>query len=133
LRLVCALVETVNFGLKTRLLQPPTANGLDTLAVAPSAPEIVAETCCAAQLVGLNMKSGRSMSTVTRLRRIGTPKTTCGIAYGPPSSVVTVRVESVGFTSIRARTTLTPRLKGPATTGTTMLKPNGAPSWGPVR
>ena len=94
--------------------------------------EIVAVICCAAQLVGLNMKSGRSMSTVTRCKRNGTPKTICGSAYGPVSSVVIVRSEVVGSTLILARTTTRPRLNGPATAFVTMLSPNGAPSYGPV-
>ena len=51
----------------------------------------------------------------------------CGIAYGPVSSVVTVSVEFSGSTSIRARTTTSPRLNGPATACVTMLNPNGAP------
>ena len=46
-RLVWPLVETVNLGLNARLLQPPTANGLDTFATAFWLPEIVAVICCA--------------------------------------------------------------------------------------
>ena len=94
----------------------------------PAAPETIAVICCAAQLVGLNMNPGRSMLTVTRCRRSGTPKTICGTAYGPVSSVVIVSVEVSGSTSIRARTTTRPRLNGPATACVTMLNPNGAPS-----
>ena len=84
-------VETVKEGLNSRLLQPPTPNGLD-VGDWFSEPEIVAVTCCtpgdpgAPQLVGLNMKSGRSMLTVIRFKRNGTPSKICGIAYGPVSS-----------------------------------------------
>ena len=77
-RLVCPLVETANLGLNARLLQPPAANALATCATACPAPETLAVTCCALQLVGLNMNPGRSISTVTRCRRSGTPNTICG-------------------------------------------------------
>jgi len=39
-------VETVNFGWNFKPAQPATANGADTLAVVPCAPEIVAVMCC---------------------------------------------------------------------------------------
>ena len=73
------------------------------------------------------MNPGRSMLTVMRCRRSGTPKMICGTASGPVSSVVIVNAEVSGFTLIRARTTTRPRLKGPATASVTMLNPNGAP------
>ena len=96
-------VETVNCGLNARLWQPPTAKLLETSVFAFSEPDTIAVTCWlpgspgAPQLVGLNMKPGRSISTVTRFRRRGTPSRICGSAYGPVSSVVTVSVESAGF------------------------------------
>ena len=71
--LVFPEVETAKDGLNARLLQPPTANALDTSAIAFSEPETRAVICCPAQFVGLNMKPGRSISTVTRCKRNGTP------------------------------------------------------------
>jgi hypothetical protein len=88
---------------------------------------IVAVICCAAQLVGLNMKSGRSILTAIRCNRNGTPKMICGNAYGPVSSVVIVNSDVTGSTLILARTTTSPRLNGPATAFVTILNPNGAP------
>ena len=131
--LVFPLVETANLGLNARLPQPAAANGVSTVAFALPEPDRTAVTCCAAQFVGLNINPGRSISTVIRFNRNGTPKMICGNAYGPVSSVVTVNVLSVGFTSIRALTTTKPRLNGPATAGVTIDNPNGAPSCGPVK
>ena len=48
-------------------------------------------------------------------------------------SVVTVICAVCGSTSILARVTIVPRLNGPAITGVTIDRPNGAPSYGPVR
>ena len=48
-------------------------------------------------------------------------------------SLVTVTCEVCGSTLTAARTTTVPKLNGPATAGTTMLNPNGAPLYGPVK
>ncbi len=131
--LVFPLVETVKVGLNARLLQPPTASGLDTFALASAEPEITAVICSGPQLVGLNMNPGLSISAVTRFNRSGTPSRICGIAYGPVSSSVIVAVELSASMLMRARTTTRPRLNGPAIAGVTILNPNGAPPYGPVR
>src|SRR6202034_4721517 len=81
-----------------------------------------------AQLVGLNMKLGRSMTASIARRSVGIPSRMRG-----SSPVVTVSREVWGATSILPLMTTVPRLNGPATTGTTIDSPNGAPSYGPVR
>ena len=48
-------------------------------------------------------------------------------------SLVIVTSAVCGSTSIFERTTTLPRLNGPATAGVTTSRPNGAPSYGPVR
>ena len=93
------------------------------------------------QLVGLNVNPGRLIMTLTFLICTGIPSIRCGIAY-PSSSllVVTVSAAVLGLTSIFARTTTQShagswlgldvscsRSNGPAFTGLTIDRPNGAP------
>src|SRR4030088_3328344 len=61
-------------------------------------------------------------------RSVGTPSTICG-----NESVVTVIWAVWGSTSIFARVMIVPRLNGPAITGVTIDRPNGAPLYGPVK
>ena len=112
----------MSFGLKGRFLQPAAANGFDTCAVAPSEPCTDAVICFASQLVGLNMNPARVIATLTVWIRSGIPSTICG-----SGSLVTVSALVLGSTLMAERTTTLPRLNGPATAGTTMLRPNGAP------
>ena len=74
------------------------------------------------------MNPGRLTSTLILRSRSCTPSTNCG-----NGSETIVSAAVVGFTAIDALTTTVPRLNGPATAGTTMLNPNGAPLYGPVR
>ena len=74
----------------------------------------------AAQLVGFDMKP--CLLTVTVILRIliGTPLTIRG------SVVPTITCPVYCWTLIVARVTTVPRLKGPATAGTAIERPNGA-------
>ncbi len=74
------------------------------------------------------MKFGRSTVTFARRSRNGTPSMTCG-----NGSDVVVSAAVCGSMLTKARTTTLPRLNGPATVGTTIDSPNGAPLYGPVR
>jgi len=80
------------------------------------------------QLVGFVMNPALLMSTAIERSLSGMPWSIDG-----RSSEVIVRWASFGSTAIAARTTTVPRLNGPATAGTTIERPNGAPLYGPVR
>src|SRR5450759_5197820 len=91
LRECFALVDTWNFGLNGRFLQPATANGVETATLDPGAPvegitpEIVPVTCSCEQLVGLKMNPSRSIVTLSVFRRNGTPSRLC--CNGPAVTV----------------------------------------------
>ena len=105
-----------------------TCNGTDSAELTPSLLSSVPVTASGLQFVGLNVKPGRSMLTLTCLISSGIPSRIVGILYGPESSVVIVSAAVVGLTSIFARTMTFPRLNGPATAGLTIDSPYGAPS-----
>ena len=71
-------------------------------------------------MVGLNIKSGLSIVTLTVWIRSDTPSTICG-----SESLVTVKAEVCGSTWIEALTITLPRLNGPALAGVTIDRPNG--------
>lgn len=76
----------------------------------------------ASQLVGLKRKSGRSTVTAISRSRSGTPFTTRG------SEAPTTTRPLYGSTPTVARVTTSPKANGPASAGTTIERPNGAPS-----
>src|SRR5580692_4012066 len=123
---VFAEVETLNPGLNVKLRHDPTWNGLESSAVVPSVLMAVPEKDWGLQLVGLNMNSLRSITALIVRISTGTPSKTTG-----SGSVVIVNCEVCGSTSIFPRTTVVPRLNGPAITGTAITNPYGAPSYGP--
>ena len=55
----------MSIGLNASAAQPPTWKRLDTAAVAPSTPVTVPVTAIGLQFVGLNVKPGRSIVTLT--------------------------------------------------------------------
>src|ERR1700679_3493682 len=126
--LVLACVEAEKTGLNGSVGQFAAWNRVDTPAVAPCVLDSDPSTLNGAQLVGLNMKPGRSIVTLTLRISSRIPSRIVG-----NGSVVTVIWAVWGSTLTAARTTMFPRLKGPATAGTTTLNPNGAPLYGPVR
>ncbi len=141
----CAAVVTTVFGSNLRFAQFVAWNGTDNAAAAPSSLPIVPVIAIGAQLVGLNMKCSRLIVTFTALIWTGTPSMMWGIAYGPDGFVVTVSSAVTGLISILALTTTQShggswaglavscsRSNGPAFTGSTIERPNGAPSYGPV-
>ena len=75
----------MNDGLNARFAQSATWNGTETAELAPSPPVIVPVIDIGSQLVGLNVKPGRSIVTLTCLICSGIPSMMCGIG-----SVVTV-------------------------------------------
>ena len=77
---------------------------------------------CGLQLVGLNMNPGRSITASIVLRSVGIPSMIDGNGL-----VVIVNCAVCGSTAIRARTTCVCSVNGPTTSGTTMLRPYGAP------
>ena len=120
-------VETVNFGRNGSPAQPETAKRRGHVRLrCPGRRRSSLLMCCCAQSVGLKMNPGRSIVTFAVRNRNGMPSRICG-----NGSLVTVNAVVFGSTLIRARTTTLPRLNGPACVGTTMLRPNGAPSYGP--
>ncbi len=116
------MVVALNVGLNVRLRHDPTWNGLDSAAVRAFDAGRGPEKDCALQLVGLNMNSLRSITASIVRTSVGTPSRIVG-----NGSVVIVNCEVSGSTSIFARTTVVPRLNGPAITGTTIDRPYGAP------
>jgi hypothetical protein len=75
------------------------------------------------QFVGLNMNPGRSITALTVRMSVGTPSTICG-QVGRDRHLRRVRVDF----DLRLGTTTFPRSNGPAMTGLTIERPNGAPS-----
>jgi hypothetical protein len=67
------------FGLKASPAQSPTWKDFDGLAVAPSEPPILEVTLIGSQLVGLRVKSGRSIRTAIERIRSGMPSRICGM------------------------------------------------------
>ena len=116
------LVVTANDGLKASALQPVAWNGSDASCVAPDVDVSVVAIDAAAQLVGLSMNPCRLMDTVSALSLTGMPATMV------LTGAVTVTAAVLWLTVIFARVTTGPRLNGPATAGTTMDIPYGAPS-----
>src|SRR4051794_32821255 len=119
---LAACVVTVIFGAYGSASQPVAWYGAETSCVAPSLDFSVAPTASGSQLVGLKMKFGRSIATVTVRSRSGIPWRIVG-----SDGVSIVRCESTGSTLIAARTTTVPRSNGPATAWITMTRPNGPP------
>jgi hypothetical protein len=103
--------------------QPVAPNGLIATAVLPSVEARLASTADEEQLVGLTMNPARSIATSTLRIRSGIPPTTCG--KGAETIVTCASVLSICNT---ARVATVPRLNGPATAGTTIDSPNGAPA-----
>jgi hypothetical protein len=75
--LVFPLVDAVSFGANASPAQSPTWNGTERYELAPSSPVRAPVTASGLQFVGLNVKPGRSMSTLT-----------CRISNGIPSMIV---------------------------------------------
>ncbi len=126
-------VETLNCGAKVSAAQLVTWKWLDSCARIPPVLDMVPATLSALQLVGLKTKSGRLISTTTFLTWKGMPYLPVGSA-----PFVTVSCAVCGFTLTVARTTSqshspVPRSSGPARSETSIEKPKGAPSSGPVR
>src|ERR1035437_7340263 len=124
----------LNEGLNASLLHSPTWNGVETLCVpvAPFCgwvyPVSVDSVARALQLVGLNKKPCLLIAMLTFVRRTRTPE----LANPTPMAIrgkfaSTVTLEVRGSTLIVARVTIVPRLNGPATAGTAIDIPNGAP------
>ena len=88
-------METLKFGLNSRLRHEPTWNGLESGALAPSVLLAVPLNDIGLQLVGLNMKLDRSITASIVRRSVGTPSTICG-----SGSVVTVICAVFGSTAI---------------------------------
>ncbi len=107
--------------------QLPTWKRLATFAIAPWIELICPPTLLAEQLVGLNVKPGRSTLTSTSRTCSGIPSSSVGSGSETILSSAVLR-----STKIAARTTTVPRFNGPATAGTTIESPNGAPLYGPV-
>src|SRR5580700_1034318 len=110
--LVCPDVETLKSGANFRLWHDPTWKWLEIPACAPSVLNAVPENDCGLQFVGLNMNSGRSITALIVRRSVGMPSRIDG-----SGSVVTVSCAVCGSTLIAERTTIVPRLNGPAITG----------------
>src|SRR6185437_424989 len=127
-------VETSNCGLKARPVQLVTWNGVATVTRAPSLLDSVPSTAVRAQLVGFNVNPGLSTVTFTTLNCSGIPSSSVG-----SGSLVTVNAAVRGSMLMAARTTTVPcpvvpaSVYGPATAGTTILNPNGAPLYDSVR
>jgi hypothetical protein len=125
----CPPILALMLGVNFRLLQPAAWKRLETRTLAPWAPEAVPVSDIALQLVGLNVKPGRLIVTLTVRMSAGMPLcspstllTNCG-----RGSETTVICAVCGSMRIELRTTTLPRLKGPATAGTTIERPNGPP------
>ncbi len=125
--LVCPLTNALRLGENASALHEPTWNGLERLCEAPSDDVSVESTDSGPQLVGLKMKLWRSTAKDKAFRRIGTPSNTVGML------AVAITRPEYRPTPIEARVTTVPRLNGPATAGTTIERPYGAPPYGPVR
>ena len=82
---VLPLVDAVSFGANASPAQPATWKRLETAALAPSLPVTVPVTAIGLQLVGLNVKPGRSIVALIVRISVGTPSMICG-----NGSVVTV-------------------------------------------
>ena len=80
--------------------------------VAPSTLESVPVIANFEQFVGLNVKFGRLIVTLTCWICSGMPSRMVGILYGPESSLVIVSAAVIGFTSIFALTTTLARWPG---------------------
>ncbi len=115
-------METVNLGLNASDAQSAAWKRLDSEELAPWLLATMALDESGAQLVGLNMNLDRSMTTLTALTSSGMP---CKIVGS--GSLVIVICAVCGSALIVARTATLPRLNGPATAGTTISRPNGAP------
>src|SRR5262249_25535401 len=104
-----------------------TWNGVDRLCVAPAfepgamKPVSVVSVESTPQLVGLNRKPCLLIATLMLRRRSGTP---CWIRG---SVVVAVTRAVIGSMFSIERVTPLRRLNGPATAGTAIDRPNGAP------
>ena len=116
-------METLKFGLNVKARHDPTCNGLDIGAVAPSVLFAVPEKLIGLQLVGLNMNPGRSITAL--IERIS-----AGIPFDDHRQRGRrdrqLRGMPIHF-DLRPHD-IVPRLNGPATIGTTIDRPNGAPS-----
>src|SRR5256714_8667361 len=122
-----AIVAALKDGLKPSLSHWLTWNGLDRLwvpvmppaaSVKPLSTDSVASGL---QLVGLSKKPCLLVLTLMRRMRTSTPLTRRGTV------LVTITRAVLGSTLIVARVTTRPRLNGPATAGTAIERPYGAP------
>ena len=121
--LALACVEADSDGLNGRPAQPPTWKRLEGFAVAPSELLSDAATDIAAQLVGLNVKFGRSSVIATERSFSGIPLRIVGSASD--LAMICAVAES---TNSGALTTTLPRSNGPATAGVITTALSGAPS-----
>ena len=126
--LAFASVVTANFGANGSPEQPTTPNGADTATSEPSMELTVPLIACPAQSVGFTKKPARSRARFMSLMRNGIPRTMVG-----KGSVVIVRFEGERLKAIEPRMIAVPRSNGPANSGITIDRPNGAPLYGPVR
>src|ERR1019366_10766869 len=111
--------------------QPSTGKGVLAAATVPSEPvNVDSVNSGVVQLVGLTSKPWRSIENVSVRTLIGMPAP--GTIIGTLLSVA-MTWPVLWLTLILARAIVLPRLNGPATLGTTIERPKGAPSKGPVR
>src|SRR6185503_12846478 len=115
-------------GLKPRFAHSAAWKRSDTFALRPSVEVSVARIVLFAQLVGFNQNRGLSIETRTSRTSSGIP---CKIVGNGSLTILTVA--SCLSTNTAARTFTSPRLNGPATAGTMIDAPYGAPLYGPVR
>ena len=111
-----------SLGLKPSLSQPPDLEGVLGLRRRAACAIDVGETDIGSQLVGLRVKSGRSMLASSERRRSGMPSRIRG-----SGSELIVICAVTGSRKIAARTTMLPRSKGPATAGAMKARESGAP------
>ena len=130
--LAWAATDAVSFGANGRAAQFAAWNGLETGATVPVVEVRVPVTDRGSQLVGLNVKPGRSRVTLTWRTCSWTPRSIVG-----NGSLTTVAWAVVGLMRIEPRIVtglpFSSRLKGPAIAGTSTTSPNGPPLYGPVR
>src|SRR6202035_133546 len=118
---VFAPVAALKDGLNASAPQLVRCSGVDSDWV-PLSVEVSAESVDSGeQLVGLNRKPCLLTATLIVFRRSGTPLTIVG------RTLVAITLADFGSTLIVARVTTVPRLNGPATAGTAIERPNGAP------
>src|SRR5664279_3402361 len=116
--LACPAVDTEKDGLNGRVAQPAAWKRLESGACAPPIEVTVALMAFGSQLVGLNVKPGRSRVTSTRLILRGMPLRIVG-----KGSETSVTCASVGSMKSAWRITTVPRSNGPATAGTMTATP----------